>query len=146
LYDKAHSAGNFLLLFASLVIGLIAVAVCVLTRAFLMATPAEWFSMNYSWIGWAFRIGAGVLGIAGLLIAVVSRIRARKGAVRKLLYRVDVAVAIIAIAFGISIPVILLFLSLTVPFVAFSNSVEPDGEGCLAMAFDLFDFNDDDDV
>lgn len=85
------------------------------------------------------------MGIASLLIALVSRIRARKGAVRKMLYRVDVAVAIIAIAFEIAIPVILLFLILTVPFIAYSNSGKSDGEGCLAMAFDLFDFHDGDD-
>ena len=84
------------------------------------------------------------MGIAALLIALVSRVRARNGAVRKLLYRVDVAVAIIAIVFEIAIPVILLFLILTVPFVAYSNSVGSDGEGCLAMAFDLFDFHNDD--
>ena len=85
------------------------------------------------------------MGIASLLIALVSRIRARNSTFRKLLNPIDAVIAIIATAFEITIPVVLLNLIMTVPFIAYSNSAKSDGKGCFAMAFDLFNFHDDDD-
>ena len=107
-----------------------------------MYTPADWLTVDYTVTGWVLRLFSGVVGISALVLALFARRGIQKRIVRRFVYRTDVTIALIAIAFEIAIPVILLVLIIGLIEDSVSRSVESQSIGCLGGGLDFFDFFD----
>ena len=86
-----------------------------------------------------------IVGIGALILALLARRSIQKRIVRRFVYRADVTIALVAIAFEIAIPAILLVLIIGLVGDAVSRSVESHSSGCLGCGLDFFDFFDPDD-
>ena len=140
--EISHPKINLLLLTSSLVLGIGAVAICGLTRMFLMNSSAEWLAFDYTTLGWILRIIAALIGCCSLVLALLARKGAQKRAVRKFYYRTDVALALFAIAYEVAIPLILFIVVVELASNAFLKSVEAPSLGCFAGGLDFFDLFD----
>lgn len=143
--EATCSTTNLWFLLASFVIGVLSIALCGVARWMFMNSPADWLTIDYSLTGWVIRIVSAVFGIGALALALLARRGLGKRVLRRLLYRTDVAIALIAIAFEIAIPAILLIIIIGLIGDSFSGSTGSDSIGCLAgglSAFDFFDFDD----
>ncbi len=143
--ETTRSATNIVFLATSFVLGAFAVAICVVARNFFMNSPANWFTFDYSVTGWVLRLLSVVAGVGALLVALLARRGSHKRVVQRFVYRTDVALALIGIAFEIAIPTILFLLIIGFIGDAVSRSVESHSLGCLGGGFDFFDFSDSDD-
>ncbi len=142
LTNTRRSTASLLLLAASLMLGMLAVAACVLARTFLMNTPADWLTIDYTLAGWALRLGAEAVGMMALMLALLGRRGIQKRRLRTFVYRADVTLALTAIAFEIAVPAILLILIIGLFGDAMSRSVAAHSPGCLGSSLDFFDFFD----
>lgn len=143
--EVTRSTSNLWFLLMSFVIGVLAIALCGLARWMFMNTPADWLTIDYSLTGWVIRIVSAIFGIGALALALLARPGLGNRFVRRLLYRTDISIALIAIAFEIAIPAILLVIIIGLIGDRFSGSTVSDSIGCLAgglSAFDFFDFDD----
>ena len=140
--ETPRSTINVLFLASSFVVGSFAVATCLLARTFFMYTPADWLTVDYTVTGWVLRLFSGVVGISALVLALFARRGIQKRIVRRFVYRTDVTIALIAIAFETAIPVILLVLIIGLIEDSVSRSVESQSIGCLGGGLDFFDFFD----
>jgi hypothetical protein len=139
------SMSNLLFLLSSFFIGLFGIALCGLARWLFMNSPADWLSFDYSTTGWCVRFASAIVGICAFGFALLARKHLGKHFLRRWLYRTDIALALIAIAFEIAIPAILLIIIIGLIGDSFSGSIGSDSIGCLVgglSAFDFFDFDD----
>lgn len=142
--EISHPKINLLLLTSSLVLGIGAVAICWLTRMFLMKSPPDWLTIDYTVLGWILRIIAALIGGCSLVLALLARKGARTRAVRKFFYRTDVALSLFAIAYEVAIPLILFIIVVELAASAFLKSVESPALGCFGGSLDFFDLFDSD--
>jgi hypothetical protein len=110
-----------------------------------MNTPADWLTFDYTGAGWVLRLFSAIAGIGALVLALFARRGIYKRIVRRFVYRTDVTIALIGIAFEIAIPAILLILIIRLVGDAVSRSVDSHSIGCLGGGLDFFDFFDSDD-
>lgn len=110
-----------------------------------MNTPANWLTIDYTIAGWVLRSFSAMVGLGALILALFARHGIQKQIVGRFVYRTDVTIALIAIAFEIAIPAILLVLIVGFIGDAVSRSVESQSIGCLGGSLDFFDFFDWDD-
>jgi hypothetical protein len=110
-----------------------------------MNTPADWLTFDYTGAGWVLRLFSVIVGIGALVLALLARRGICKRIVRRFVYRTDVTIALIGIAFEIAIPAILLILIIRLVGDAVSRSVDSHSIGCLGGGLDFFDFFDSDD-
>lgn len=118
---------------------------CILARTFLMKSPADWLTFDYRGAGWGLRLFSVIVGIGALVLALLARGGIHKRTVRRFVYRTDVTVSLIGIAFEIAIPAILIILIIYLVGDAVSKSVDSHSIGCLGGGLDFFDFFDSDD-
>lgn len=143
--EISHPKINLLLLTSSLVLGIGAVAICALTRIFIMNSPAEWFTFDYTILGWILRTIAAFIGCCPLVLALLARKGAQKRVLRKFFYRTDVVLALFAIAYEAAIPLILFIIVVELASSAFFKTVEFPSLGCFGGGLDFFDLFDSDD-
>lgn len=96
-------------------------------------------------MGWVLRVFSVVVGTGALTLALICRRGIGKRTVRGFVYRTDVTLALIGIAFEIAIPTILLVVVIGLIGDAVSRSAESNSVGCLVGSLDFFDFLDSDD-
>jgi hypothetical protein len=116
-----------------------------MARTFFMNTQADWLTIDYTTTGWVLRLFSVMVGIGALILALLARRGIQKRIVLRFVYRTDVTIALIAVAFEIAIPVVLLVLIIGLIGGAASRSVESHSIGCLGGGLDFFDFFDSDD-
>ncbi len=80
-----------------------------------------------------------------LILAILARKGIQKRIVRRFVYRADVSLALIAVAFEIAVSAILLVLIIGFIGDAVSRSIESHSIGCLGGGLHFFDFFDTDD-
>ncbi len=91
------------------------------------------------------RLFSFIVGIGALVLALLARRGIHKRIIRRFVYRTDVTIALIGIAFEIAIPAILLILIIHLVGDAVSRSFDSHSIGCLGGGLDFFDFFDSDD-